>query len=81
MQGAEMSHFLVPATAVMASVTLADSPFCGLQSFSRAELAETRNLPAAERRSSRAPPPAQLCTPPPRAKPDGEWMKRLSLCV
>jgi len=45
-----MSRRLVPATAIVASVTLADSPFRRLQSFSRAELAETRNLPAAERR-------------------------------
>jgi len=45
-----MSRRLVPATPVSASVTLPDSPFRRLQSFSRAELAETRKLAAAERR-------------------------------
>ena len=45
-----MSHSLVPATPVSASVSLPDSPFRRLQGFSRSELAETRKMAAAERR-------------------------------
>jgi len=41
---------LVAATPVAAVVEIPDSPFRRLQSFSRSELAQTRNLPAAERR-------------------------------
>src|SRR5512145_31937 len=49
-QGVEMNTILVPDTAVVAAVTRVDSPFRQLQSFSRAELSETRTLDAAERR-------------------------------
>jgi hypothetical protein len=41
---------LVSATPVAAAVTMPDSVFWGLQSLSRAEFAESRDLPAAERR-------------------------------
>jgi hypothetical protein len=45
-----MSRALVPATPLIPSVTLPDSPFIRLQSFSRSELAETRKIDAAKRR-------------------------------
>ena len=45
-----MNAILVPATPVIDTLLVMDSPFCRLQSFSRPELAETRDLPAAERR-------------------------------
>lgn len=45
-----MSSLLVPATPVIAPVAVPDSPFRGLQSFSRSELVETRKIDAAERR-------------------------------
>ena len=45
-----MNTIRVPDTAVVAAVTLTDSPFRQLQSFTRAELDETRTLSAAERR-------------------------------
>ncbi len=45
-----MSSILVPATPVSACVSVPDSPFRTLQSFSCSELAETRKLAAAERR-------------------------------
>ena len=45
-----MSSLLVPATPVITPVAVPDSPFRGLQSFSRSELVETRKIDAAERR-------------------------------
>ena len=45
-----MSSILVPATPLVPSIEVASSPFCRLQSFSRSELAETREIPAAKRR-------------------------------
>lgn len=45
-----MSTHWIPATPVVPAVTVTDSPFLGLESFSQAELAATRTLPAAERR-------------------------------
>jgi len=45
-----MNTLLVPATPVIASITVPDSPFQRLLSFTRTELFETRHLPAAERR-------------------------------
>ena len=45
-----MSSNLVPATPVIPSVTVPDSPFSHLQSFSRSELSQTRKIDAAERR-------------------------------
>jgi hypothetical protein len=40
----------IPAVPVIPAVEMPDSPFHTLISFSRAELAATRSLPAAERR-------------------------------
>jgi hypothetical protein len=45
-----MSTHWIPATPVVPAVTVTDSPFLGLESFSQAELAATRDLPASERR-------------------------------
>ena len=45
-----MNKVLVPAAPVAASLAMPDSPFHQLKSFSRSQLAETRDLPAAERR-------------------------------
>ena len=45
-----MNRLLVPAASLMPSVSKPDSPFHQLRSPSRSELAETRSLPAAERR-------------------------------
>ena len=45
-----MSSILVPATPVIPFVTVPDSPFSRLQSFSRSELSQTRKTDAAERR-------------------------------
>jgi hypothetical protein len=45
-----MSAILVPATPLIASVTVSDSPFSRLQSFSRSELSQTREIEAAKRR-------------------------------
>lgn len=45
-----MNTIWVPATPVTPAVAIPDSPFQKLASFSRAELAATRNLPATERR-------------------------------
>lgn len=45
-----MNPILVPATPLTATVSLLDSPFCSLQGLSRSALAETRPLPAAQRR-------------------------------
>ena len=45
-----MNKVLVPAAPVAASIAMPDSPFHQLRSFSRSQLAETRDLPAAERR-------------------------------
>jgi hypothetical protein len=45
-----MSKVLVPADPVVPSIAMPDSPFHQLRSFSRSQLAETRELPAAERR-------------------------------
>jgi hypothetical protein len=45
-----MSSSLVPATPVIPFVSIPDSPFSRLQSFSRTELSETRKTDAAERR-------------------------------
>jgi hypothetical protein len=45
-----MSHLLVPATPVTACVTVSETPFGGLANVSRSELAESRSIPAAERR-------------------------------
>lgn len=45
-----MSLTLVPATQVQSSISIANSPFAGLGNFTRHQLAETRSLPAAERR-------------------------------
>jgi hypothetical protein len=45
-----MSHVWVPATPVTATVTLAASPFAELKPLARSELAESRSIPAAERR-------------------------------
>jgi hypothetical protein len=45
-----MNTIWVPAIPVVPETTIPDSPFQSLASFSRAELAATRALPAAERR-------------------------------
>ena len=45
-----MNSILVPATPIVPAVNIPDSPFSQLQSFSRAELAESRETPAAQRR-------------------------------
>ena len=45
-----MNTIWVPATPVVPETTIPDSPFQSLASFSRAELAATRTLPAAQRR-------------------------------
>jgi len=45
-----MNPIRVPATPLTASVSILDSPFCSLQGLSRSALAETRSLPAAQRR-------------------------------
>jgi hypothetical protein len=45
-----MNTLWVPATPVIPTVEVPDNPFRQLASFSRAELAATRHLPAAERR-------------------------------
>ena len=45
-----MNTIWVPATPLVPETTIPDSPFQSLASFSRAELAATRALPAAERR-------------------------------
>jgi hypothetical protein len=45
-----MSRILVPATPLIPSVSIPDSPFLRLESLSRKQLEETRSLPAAERR-------------------------------
>jgi hypothetical protein len=45
-----MNPIRVPATPLTASVSILDSPFGGLQPLSRTTLAETRRLPAAQRR-------------------------------
>jgi len=45
-----MNTRLVTATPVIPAVVVADSPFAGLQSFSRSELADTRERVASERR-------------------------------
>ena len=41
---------LVPATPIVSAIEVLDSPFRHLQSPSRSQLAETRNIPAAKRR-------------------------------
>ena len=41
---------LVPATPILSAIEVLDSPFRHLQSPSRSQLAETRNIPAAKRR-------------------------------
>jgi hypothetical protein len=46
-----MNSAWIPAASVVDKVEILASPFEHLQGFSRAELAQTRNLPAAERRS------------------------------
>jgi hypothetical protein len=45
-----MNKLLIPAAALVPSIAMPDSPFHQLQSPSRSELAETRSIPAAERR-------------------------------
>jgi hypothetical protein len=45
-----MSSILVPATPLIASVAIPDSPFSRLQSFSHSELSQTRKIDAAKRR-------------------------------
>jgi hypothetical protein len=45
-----MNTVWVPVTPVVPAISVSDSPFQSLTSFSRAELAATRSLPAAERR-------------------------------
>jgi hypothetical protein len=45
-----MNTMWVPATPLVSQVVIPDSPFQQLASFSRAELAATRSLPAAQRR-------------------------------
>jgi hypothetical protein len=45
-----MNKVLVPAASVVPAIAMPDSPFHQLKSFSRSLLAETRDLPAAERR-------------------------------
>ena len=45
-----MNKVLVPAAPVVTSIAMPNSPFHQLMSFSRSQLAETRDLPAAERR-------------------------------
>jgi hypothetical protein len=45
-----MNKVLIPAAARVPSIGMPDSPFHQLQSLSRSELAETRSIPAAERR-------------------------------
>ena len=41
---------LVPATPILSAIEVLDSPFRQLESPSRSQLAETRNIPAAKRR-------------------------------
>lgn len=45
-----MNKFLVPSASLVPSLSMPDSPFHQLQGPARSELAETRSLPAAERR-------------------------------
>jgi hypothetical protein len=45
-----MNRILIPAAPLVPSISMPDSPFHPLQGLSRSELAETRCLPAAERR-------------------------------
>ena len=45
-----MNRLLIPSTALVPTIAMPDSPFHQLQSPSRSELAETRSIPAAERR-------------------------------
>jgi hypothetical protein len=45
-----MSAILVPSTPVVPAVSISDSPFSRLQSFSRSELSQSRDIVAAERR-------------------------------
>jgi hypothetical protein len=45
-----MNKVLIPAACVVPSIAMPDSPFHQLKSFSRSQLAETRLIPAAERR-------------------------------
>jgi hypothetical protein len=45
-----MNRILVPAASLVACLEIKDGPFHQLQSTSRSELAETRSIPAAERR-------------------------------
>lgn len=45
-----MSLILIPTTAVVKSIVISNSPFAQLETMSRAELAATREIPAAERR-------------------------------
>ncbi len=45
-----MKPIWVPATPVTATVSIAASPFSALKSMTRSELAESRAIPAAERR-------------------------------
>ena len=45
-----MNKVLVPAAPVVTSIAMPNSPFQQLMSFSRSQLAETRDLPAAARR-------------------------------
>jgi hypothetical protein len=45
-----MNNFLIPAAPLVPAISIPDSPFHQLQSLSRSELAETRSIPAAERR-------------------------------
>jgi hypothetical protein len=45
-----MNRVLIPAAALVPSIRMPDSPFHRLESSTRSELAETRSIPAAERR-------------------------------
>ena len=45
-----MNTHWVPATTIVPAISVSDSPFHALASFSRSELSATRSLPAAERR-------------------------------
>ena len=45
-----MKRLIVPTTPLVPTIAIPDSPFHQLQSPSRSELAETRSIPAAERR-------------------------------
>jgi hypothetical protein len=49
-ESAPMNRLLVLVAPLLTSITMPDSPFHRLQILSRSELAETRTIPASERR-------------------------------